>query len=452
MWIVSLLRRSVAARRAAAVTSLLIGFAFLLAAPPHAGYDENQRQLALDAFADGHGFLTKYSLVMPLVALVPYKLADLVGLGDLVRDHFAALLWIPWCWWTVRRLTKLRDVRFAIGVVVLTTISMFLPFASIFNAEAFSLMFVSAGLLCIIEERGRWCTLAGVALLTIGVANIPAQLFAAGAVGVVYWWKRGTPWIVVSAVAAFAVNLADASYSLGRLAYSKYDVLVPEAWTFDLLPWGRVHNFGYPFLFGLLGLTISLGHGVLWHIPSVFLRNAAAPADKVRTWRWTMTGMVAMMFVLYAKWWAWWGGMTFGARFFLLAVVPAALAVCDRVRYARTVTAWAVGALLAVWSAWVAIVGVLWFITPRSVEMCSSEGFRFYPLCWWVAEYSTLFAPTWDHESLRLRWIGFAVLMVALVGGAVAMNTSQEIRSRLRTMPLQLRTVARRGHAPGTRR
>ena len=405
---------------------LVLGVAVLLCVVPvHPAIDDWRRQRALDAFlhGPGSGKVMKYSVVMPLVALGPYWLARALGIGSLVYGHFDILLWVPWSLFVGTRLTRLRGRRFAVAVVTLTTISMFAPFVTVFNAEAFSLMFVSAGLLVALDARGRASRGLGIALVAIGVANIPVQILAAFVAGAYLWWRRREAWLLLAAVAAFVFQVGDVWWTTGGLGVQKYP---EEWWESPLLPWGRVVGFGYPFLFGLVGILVSLGRGIVWFQPGLFVHTPANPADAgdtVRTWRVLMTVMIVAMIPVYARWWAWYGGFTFGPRFFLLGVVPAAVALCERLANAQRSGQWVVGAVLTLLSGWVAIVAVLYFATPRADFLCRTEDFRYEPLCWWVGEYSPLLAPTWDRATLTPAGVVFALVAAAAVTGVVVLLT-----------------------------
>lgn len=413
------------------VATVLAVAVLLCWVPTHPAIDDWRRQRALEAFVHGNGTVMKYSVIMPLVALVPYWLARGLGVGSLVYDHFNVLVWVPWSLLVGARLERLRTSRFAVGVVTLTTASMFAPFVTVFNAEAFSLMFVSAGLLVALDAGGdrRAARGIGVVLVAIGAANIPVQILAIAVAGCYLWWRHRQVWLLGAAAIAVAVQVGDVLWTTGSFGLTKYP---QEWWESPLLPWGRVVEFGYPFLFGVVGILVSLGRGIVWFQPGLFVRTPDAPVDHVRTWRRLMTVMVVAMIPVYAKWWAWYGGFTFGPRFFLIGAVPAAVAMCDGLVFARRLGHWAVAAALTLWSGWVAIVGVLYFATPRADYLCRLDDFRYEPMCWWVGEYSPLLAPTWDRSALTPAGVVFALVAGSAVVAVVALLTPAARRHDLR--------------------
>ena len=70
---------------------------------------------------------------------------------------------------------------------------------------------------------------------------------------------------------------------------------------------------------------------------------------------------------------------------------------------------------VAALSSWVAAAGVIFYITPGSVIRCFTESYRYEPLCWYSAEYSSLLAPLWDHQHISGRDLVFAVAVVAML-------------------------------------
>ncbi|MEQ1701603.1 MAG: hypothetical protein ABMA25_15955 [Ilumatobacteraceae bacterium] len=128
------------------VAIVVVGLAalFMTRMPVHSSSDDNTRRQAVLALADGEWFTMKYSMVMSLLAIIPYRLGELVGRGAGVLNHFDVLVWVPWSLFVAHRLERLRGTRFAVGVLAMSSVSMFAAYATSFNAEALSLMLVSA--------------------------------------------------------------------------------------------------------------------------------------------------------------------------------------------------------------------------------------------------------------------------------------------------------------------
>lgn len=423
--------------RTTAVIVVVAVAALMVWLPAHPSFDDNRRRLAALDLAAGRWHTVKYSLVMPMLAVLPYRIGRALGMGSFLLDHFVTIAWVPWSLWVGSRLTRLRGSRFGIGVVVLATGSMFTAFVTSFNAEALAMMIVSAGILLIVDARSRAEKITGVAIAAIGIAIIPVQVVACGVAAVMLWWRRRNSALLISCVLAAALMVADASITAGHLSLSKYGTDPGDAATFQLLPWGPIVGFGYPLLFGLVGILFSLGRGLLWYQPG-FFRRAPEPDDPVAQWRWCLTVMVVVMIPIYAKWWAWYGGVTFGPRYFLLGVVPAATALCTQLQVGRSLRVWLGAVVLTLWTAWVAVVGAAFYPTKRADLMCRLEDFRYEPLCWYSGEYSSLLSPTWDRAWPNTSQILFGVLIGITVVGVIVQLTPptrwRDVRSRAITL------------------
>lgn len=399
------------------VAAVLVVFVVLASLPTSPSGDDRQRREAVFALAAGHGHVTKYALIMPMMAAVPYRVGRALGLGTWVLDNFVLLLWVPWSLLLGARLARLRDVKFAVGVVTLTTISMFALYVTLFNVEAFALMLVSYGALLVLDDVRTRTRVVGMLLLAVGAASVPVQALALGVVGVVLLLRRRNVWCLLAAVIAVAISIADATWTKGHFSISKYP---SESYEYgNLLQWGEIANFGFPIVFGLVGVLFSFGRGLLWFQPAFFARSVDDRDDVVRRWRRTMTLFVVVMIPVYSKWWAWYGGFSFGPRFFLLAVVPAAVVVTERLQLARSVGSWLVGVALAAWSAWVAIAAAVFYLMPATNLMCRKDDFANLSVCWYFSEYSPLLNPLWEHWHLVPAEVVMMMLAPAAVGWLV---------------------------------
>lgn len=422
-------------RWVAATLLVLTAAAFMTRMPTHASYDDETRRQAVLALVDGHWSTMKYSMVMPLLAVVPYRLAQAVGQGDFFLRHFNLFVWAAWSLLVGWRLSLLRGTRFAAAVVTLSSVSMLAAYLTTFNAEALSLMMMSAGLFLLLDAGGRGARAAGVMLTALGAAVVPVQVVGLALVGLVRLVRRRDPWILAAAVMAVAAGVVDVAVTQHQFGFTKYSV---EGTTFEVLPWGAVHNFGYPFVFGLLAVLFSFGRGLVWYMPSLFLADSRRPNDPVDEWRRVLTVLVAVMVPIYARWWSWYGGVSFGPRFFLLGVVPAAVVLCDRLRARGSLRAWGVGVAVAAFTGWIAIAGAVYHVTPAAMQRCTADSYRLEVLCWHTPEYSSLFAPLWAGDSLGaarvLFIVGVCAVVAVVVAGLTPTATWHELRTRVRTL------------------
>lgn len=160
-----------------------------------------------------------------------------------------------------------------------------------------------------------------------------------------------------------------------------------------LLTYSGQPGFSYPLFFGLLSIVFSFGKGLVFFAPGLLLSFSGAMgslAEKLirsyRLWLWFLAGLV----VVYAKWWAWYGGWTWGPRLLLFASIPAAFALA--VSLARPAPSLGRNLLLLgvlALSFWVGVSGAVYGLS--GLEDCRAAEYEF--LCWYVPEFSVLWRP-----------------------------------------------------------
>jgi len=140
---------------------------------------------------------------------------------------------------------------------------------------------------------------------------------------------------------------------------------------------------------------LSFGKGLAFFAPGLLI-----PLEKTderlpprlwecyRGWMLFLAGMV----LVYAKWWAWYGGLTWGPRFFLMASFPASLALAVSLRRTpRFDWKWiAVLGVLAL-SLWVGIDGAVF--DQANMGVCQQNDWAQEFLCWYTPEFSALWRP-----------------------------------------------------------
>jgi len=97
--------------------------------------------------------------------------------------------------------------------------------------------------------------------------------------------------------------------------------------------------------------------------------------------------------IVYAKWWGWYGGFTWGPRFFLAAALPASLAIASHVTGRIDQTPAKISAVVGILalSSWVAIDGAVF--DRGDLELCLQNDYAREFLCWYTPEYSALWRP-----------------------------------------------------------
>jgi hypothetical protein len=391
-----LARRSLGHAAHAEGALLVVGFLILFFVAPHAlAGDDFTRYSDIQQLLQ-HGRLTdsKYSLVMPLFS-APFLL-----LGHVIRspEWWAArfnVIVVGVAWIASGRVLKGRvDVR------LLRTTGLVLLFASLlanrlrdFNAEVLTAACICVGLLCL--ATGRHVAL-GWAAIIVGAVNTPAAVVA------------------LVPVAAYEALRTKRLRHFAPLAIAALLVLV-EAWVrrgdpFDtgyrndhgvatFLPYSGRPGFSYPFALGVLSILFSFGRGLLFFTPGFALWLDARTREAVGRHRRALVLMllfVAGLVVVYAKWWAWYGGISWGPRFFVFAAVPASVLLAFRIRGAgRSPAADAVTLGVLALSAWVGVAGLTSDLSALGV--CAHANYAVESFCWYVPEYSSLWQPFLHH-------------------------------------------------------
>jgi hypothetical protein len=106
------------------------------------------------------------------------------------------------------------------------------------------------------------------------------------------------------------------------------------------------------------------------------------------------------LIVVYAKWWAWYGGWFWGPRFFLAACIPASLALATRsTPDARAPAAVHLAVAVAILlSFWVGVSGLVF--DQRGLGICMANAFALESLCHFVPEMSALWHPFMDFSGI----------------------------------------------------
>ena len=412
-------RAATSVKRFALPVVLAIQVAVVLVQRPNLGGDDPVRAGMVDQLSRGDWPDIHFSVIHPLVVVPLYRLAQGVGHERWVVERSGLLLWIAWSVWMSTRLTRLRSLRVALLFQIFAFCSMLSVYLVGFNTEFFSALVVSAGLLAALTEPSVYGRACGWTLVVLGVANVPAQIPGLVAVSVVLAMRRRSIAPIVASVATIVISVGEASYSVGHFALSKYSS--SEGAISPLLPWGNVVGFNHPLIFGVIGILFSLGRGLVFYIPAMWLALRGL-GDDLRDWATCLAVFVLALVPLYAKWWAWYGGVTFGPRFFLLGCVPGAFVLAEGFANLRSFGPARRAVLLAVTalSAWVAVSGVVFYLTPGSIARCFTDNYRDEPLCWYSAEYSSLLAPLWDHQHISGRGMIFAMAVAVMVVAATA--------------------------------
>ncbi len=201
-----------------------------------------------------------------------------------------------------------------------------------FYGEMFTTAAVGVGLLAAtVHPRhpashpvGRVPRIAGWTAVTLGAVNTPASLIGLGLVTGAQTVRarrlRLVPFAAAAVLVAVEIVVRNGGYVGNRGSQT-------------IMPYSGRPGFSYPFVLGVAAILFSFGRGLVFFIPGLVLparRRLLARDPKLAEiyllWMLFLAGLV----IAYASWWAWHGGMTWGPRFFLLGILPAALVLAVR--------------------------------------------------------------------------------------------------------------------------
>jgi hypothetical protein len=369
--------------RALIVAGLLLSF-FVL--PHEIISDAMVRYLALAELVEWHKVSPMaYSFIGPLFSAPLYFAGKLVMTPDWWCARFnttvlATGLLVMWLTTRGRIDAGLRRKFF----LVLLAASMFPNHLRGYFTEVFSSVMVAVGFWAVRFGRPG----LGWSAVTLGVVNMPATLLALTLATVRHVWESKRLRHLLVIALTVALWLLESWMRRGHPTFTGYQ---GNNGPRTVLPYSGLPGFSYPLFFGLLSVLLSFGKGLLFFVPGLLLPSREWMHDELkgvhRLWLWFLAGMI----LVYASWWAWFGGWFWGPRFFLFACFPASLAIAVRLQQVDRLPLSAVAATLGVLtlSAWVGLSGA-GFDQSDLIHSCTPET-EF--LCWYVPEFSALWYP-----------------------------------------------------------
>lgn len=398
---------------------LIVGLAILWAIPHSIGGDAEIRFQSLTALLkDGRLAAQRYSMVGPIFA-APLFYAGLTAFYNVAIFTLAlAFFW-----------RELRDVRL---LVLLVFASMFPNHVQVFYGEPFTALTVTAGVLLLTRDR----TLPGWALIVLGAVNTPAAVL--GVAGIALLEARRTkrwallllPALVVALV--LLENLVMRGHPL-RTGYQG------DTGFKTVMPYSGGPDFTYPLFFGLLAVVLSFGKGLLFFTPGLFVPPASDTDARLRRVRALLLAFVLGLVIVYSRWWAWYGGIFWGPRFFLVASVPACLVLHTHLASSapRSARLNAVLALALALSFWVGVNGIAFDMA--GMQICSANDYALEALCHFTPEFSPLWHPFVDPSVIR----PLAIVVCIFWAVALAWTGRDVFRQLVRDVRAAVTRVAR---------
>jgi hypothetical protein len=348
-----------------------------------------------------HGELSdsRYSLVMPLISAPVLLVGEVVRTPEWWAAHFNLLVV------GVGALLIWRLLRDRVDHTTLRRTLLVLLFASFltnrlrdYGAEVLTATLVTIGLVLLTYVRRP---VLGWGAIVVGVVNTPAALVGAALLAVAEAVRTKRLRHLLVPVIAAALIMLEAWIRRGGPLTTGYE---HDHGARTLLPYSGKEGFSYPFVLGVLAILFSFGRGLLFFTPGlVFSFGALARKWLVAL----MLLFVAGLVVVYAKWWAWYGGLSWGPRFFVFAAVPSSLLIVLRQRRAGVSAAADAATLLVLaLSAWVGVSGGIADLSTLS--FCVAGHAAHEHLCWYTPEYSSLWHPLVHFPPLTWKTALFA--------------------------------------------
>jgi hypothetical protein len=370
---------------------LLTGFVVqFLQAPTSISGDGAIRFRALTELLE-YGTLSqaKYSLVGPLFSAPFWLLGKVVLTPEIVCSRYNLFIFMGGLtafYWLLRN--HLDHGLLRKFLLILLVGSMFTNQLPSYNAEVFTAICVSVGILAAVLKP----SLQAWGIIILGAVNTPASV--AGLACVV--GKRmldSRKWrYLLALLAALALIAGEAWIRRGSPFTSGYE---GDKGNQTVMPYSGLPGFSYPFFFGVLSILFSFGKGLVFFAPGLLLpiKNrllslGQEAAQRLYTvyllWEAFLVGLV----IIYAKWWAWYGGWSWGPRFFVFASIPASLALAMRLhRLGGSLPANLLTAAALALSFWVGIDGATF--GKQGLGTCTQNRYALEFLCHYVPEFGS---------------------------------------------------------------
>jgi hypothetical protein len=406
------------------------GFGVLFALLPHAlnSIDDQARFDDIEQLLQ-HGHLTsgRFSLVMPLASAPFLLLGKLLASPEWWAERFNVIVL------AVGVMTSFRLLRGRAEVALVRTTVLVLCFASFltsalrgYGPETLSATLVAVGIVAVVTGRRR----SGWVAIVIGVVNTPPALAGLGVLAAVELLRTKRLRCLLPVAAAAALIMAEAWIRRGGPFVSGYE---GDRGVTTILPYSGRPGFSYPLLFGIAAILFSFGRGLIFYMPGLLLWLSAGTRRLAQRCRSTVVLMLlflAGLVLVYAKWWAWYGGIAWGPRYFTFAAIPASLLIAVRLTRTRASALFDVItiAVLAA-STWVSIAGGVADLQWLD-NFCTQDNYSVESLCWYAPEFSPIGHALVQFPALTTSTavvVGYCALVFAYLAARPFANLVREV-------------------------
>jgi hypothetical protein len=377
---------------------------------PHGMYGDGKiRFLALSALLE-HGQLSsmQYSLLGPLFSTPFWLLGKWLWTAEKMCEEYNLFLLAAALLITYLLLRKRLEPRLLrIFFLIIIAASMFAMHVTTYYGEVFTAVCVGFGIMTVTLSS---LAVPGWLAIVLGVVNTPATLGGLVCLLIVRTLEQKRLRYLLILVAAGGLIMAEAWLRRGSPFNNGY---THDAGYHTIMPYSGLPGFSYPFFFGLLSILFSFGKGLIFFAPGLLLpirkvllvrpeqeETKAALYQTYVLWIAFLLGLI----LVYARWWAWYGGLFWGPRFFLIASIPASFALAVHLQNKQSGLSMNLFTLLALGlSCWVGLDGAIYANTSVPISFCIVNHAQLELLCHYTPEFSVLWYPFVVHQHLDMQ-------------------------------------------------
>jgi hypothetical protein len=357
---------------------------------------------------------TRYSLVGPAFSIPFWLLGKVYETAAWWCERYNLFLFavsLVVIYWLLKDRVDPRLIRKFF--LILLAASMFSTHLSYYFGEVFTSLCVAIGILAIVigYELPGWIA------IILGVVNIPASIIGLALVVAKRMLDNKRWRYILALVAAGGMIIAESWIRRGGPFVTGYERVAGYR---TVMPYSGLPGFSYPFFFGLLSILFSFGKGLVFFTPGLLLpvrKTLLKIQQDIKLdflavyilWLCFLCGLI----LVYAKWWAWYGGAFWGPRFFLFASIPASFALATRLQYRSASLLLNLFTLVVLFlSFWVGIDGAVFGQT--ALNICMANNYALEVLCFYTPEFSVLWHPfvvTIPLDKREILYIVFSVII-----------------------------------------
>jgi len=365
----------------------------------------------------GRGQLTssRFSLVEGLISAPVLLLGHLTQSRAWWAAHFntiALAAGVAAAWGLLHRRMDAR--LFRLSVLVLLCASFMTSRLRDYNGETVTAVLVTLGILCLATRRH---VLAGWGAIVLGVVNNPAALAGLILLAGLHTVRTRQLRHLLPVAAAAALIAAEAWIRRGGPLVTGY----------------QGQPYDTPFLLGLGSILFSSGRGLLFFTPGLVLWFSPRVRRGLpgRTAVALMLAFLAGLILIYSAWWAWYGGLSWGPRFFEFAALPAAILIAAGIGQAgRSAAADLLTLAALTLSAWVAFAGATVDLTT-ALQYCRAHWAS--QACLYRPQDSGLWQPAAHFPHLTGATLALSILIGVVylyLGAPLAASLGRAARPR----------------------